>query len=1090
MELSNIYNGTLRNEKKTQLPPKNYVNPLNGLIYERLLRRKSTTVKDNAYDSSTNSDSDSESKRRRHLRRVSLNIQNNSKPLLNQKTKLIRHVHEEQMCVNGTTKSSTQQTENNADKKVSRSGSTRRKQWLSSERSSSKSQSSIDGASDSQKCSSRRNTLNKAFDQLEADKLILIDTSIIPNGNKDTQIITNSTLDKPENSTNTMSVSLDLGQSISVHIVPSPIMTQRKVSQSQKSFDPNESLPDLTEIKKANNSLDRLKRDYHLSNVEITALREILKKADLYDSLVRERMHEVLKVENSNTECINDIAERVIIEKEIVSLKEKLFASRKELDSYISFTKKMEREKRQSMSEKEELETKIQWHERRLLRFEGENKALKTERAELLNQIYELRGKSLKIKDLGRAKLLENNLLSQTESGNLKSSLIYDAESLAQERIKFSLERQRLDEENQKMLTKCTTLSAQLQHLERVVEDLKEEKDVLKIKNEKLSKQILEEQKSFQELFEFDYHSARGKLENTVMSDLIDAMKSEKAHEETRAELLQLEKKFEKLQNDHRATLEVNILKEHENLELTSKLKSITKIKEDYDKSYNELEKKYREALERIEKDTLLVEDLKAEHLYLQKEHEDVSLKLADLQHEAVNMEANQDAFKKFLDKLSMELQEKLGEDHVSKDTESEDLQEQAQIIGRQIVAHLNPTRKLQDDYEAIKQDREDLEEEVRYLKFALNSRLEIKSMQQPAMQKCDCSKQKEILKSERDEAQNKLTALENEVNRLHQDKQQLLMSFLNLQASQRSREVSKSEVNSSTDDNVTDDEDETETEYDSEEYEKSQPDSLNDSSRKSSFSDIAWKQNQVSNCKENFTFDNSEDTAICFQEMSKKNERLELERAAMLDSLCKQVERNNTLVAELDDLKNKNQTKQKSRPSSLISHSDSLNSLVSDKCSQCASSGTEIRHYLSILEQLTEDKLRLEKLNSDLEYECGMSKAEVEKLNNKLCSLDTNSIQVDSEVELRKLKKDKELLVQKIQALEQENFILEDNFKKLRDDKADILDKLHQCEEDRFGFIRTLSLITEQRETLEKELLEAKEENKLIKRKLLKANF
>lgn len=362
--------------------------------------------------------------------------------------------------------------------------------------------------------------------------------------------------------------------------------------------------------------------------------------------------------------------------------------------------------------------------------------------------------------------------------------------------------------------------------------------------------------------------------------------------------------------------------------------------------------------------------------------------------------------------------------------------------------------------------------------------------MQQPAMQKCDCSKQKEILKSERDEAQNKLTALENEVNRLHQDKQQLLMSFLNLQASQRSREVSKSEVNSSTDDNVTDDEDETETEYDSEEYEKSQPDSLNDSSRKSSFSDIAWKQNQVSNCKENFTFDNSEDTAICFQEMSKKNERLELERAAMLDSLCKQVERNNTLVAELDDLKNKNQTKQKSRPSSLISHSDSLNSLVSDKCSQCASSGTEIRHYLSILEQLTEDKLRLEKLNSDLEYECGMSKAEVEKLNNKLCSLDTNSIQVDSEVELRKLKKDKELLVQKIQALEQENFILEDNFKKLRDDKADILDKLHQCEEDRFGFIRTLSLITEQRETLEKELLEAKEENKLIKRKLLKANF
>ena len=591
----------------------------------------------------------------------------------------------------------------------------------------------------------------------------------------------------------------------------------RKVSHSQRSFDPNESLPDLPEIPKANNSLDRLKRDYHLSNVEITALREILKKADLYESSVRERMYEILKAEKSSAESnAENIAEKVFVEKEIVSLKEKLFASRKELDSYISFTKKMEREKRQSMSEKEELETKIQWHERRLLRFEGENKSLKTERAELLNQIYELRGKSLKIKEFGqsRARLLENNLVPQPELE--KACSTYETDCLAQERTKFIHERHRLDEEMQKMHIKCMTLTAQLQHAERTVEDLKEEKEVLKKKIEKLNKQISEEQKSFQELFEFDYHSARGNLENTVMSGLIDVMKSEKSHDETRAELLELDKKFEKLQNEYRAIQEAVILREHENMELSNTIKIISKAKEDVDISRNELEKKHRETLEDLKKVTLLSEDLKAEHMYLQKELEDVSLRLSQLQHEAVHMEANQDAFKKFLDKLSMELQEKLGEDHVSKDTEAEDLQEQAEIIGRQIVAHLSPTRKLQDDYEAIKQDREDLEEEVRYLKFALSSRMEIKSMQQPVMQKCDCSKEKEIIKKELDETKGRLDVLENEVNRLHQDKQQLLMSFLNLQASQRSREVSKTEVNTSADEELSDDEDETETEYDS----------------------------------------------------------------------------------------------------------------------------------------------------------------------------------------------------------------------------------------------------------------------------------
>ena len=122
----------------------------------------------------------------------------------------------------------------------------------------------------------------------------------------------------------------------------------------------------------------------------------MIRKVDLYEQSVRDRMFKILKMDrdNSNVETTEALAGKVISDKEIDCLKQKLFMSRKELDSYISFTKKMEREKRQSISEKEELETKIQWHERRLTRFEGENKSLKTERAELLNQMYELRGKS------------------------------------------------------------------------------------------------------------------------------------------------------------------------------------------------------------------------------------------------------------------------------------------------------------------------------------------------------------------------------------------------------------------------------------------------------------------------------------------------------------------------------------------------------------------------------------------------------------------------------------------------------------------------------------------------------------------------
>ena len=56
----------------------------------------------------------------------------------------------------------------------------------------------------------------------------------------------------------------------------------------------------------------------------------------------------------------------------------------------------------------------------------------------------------------------------------------------------------------------------------------------------------------------------------------------------------------------------------------------------------------------------------------------------------------------------------------------------------------------------------------------------------------CNCSSEKEIMKRELDEATSLIDHLEDEVKRLHEDKQSLLMSFLNLQAASRSREPSR----------------------------------------------------------------------------------------------------------------------------------------------------------------------------------------------------------------------------------------------------------------------------------------------------------
>lgn len=224
-------------------------------------------------------------------------------------------------------------------------------------------------------------------------------------------------------------------------------------------------------------------------------MRSIIKKVDLFDSDMRDRWYNVLKTGSSSDTNMEAISVKVLKDAEIDSLKQKLFLSRKELDTYISFTKKMEREKRQSISEKEELETKIQWHERRLKRFEDENKSLKTERATLINQVNDLRGKSSK-ESAAKNTEAAPNINKQPEIEISKQRLMYEAEAFAQERTKLIKDRQRIDEDHRKVQIRCVSLLAQQKHLENTVQDLKNEKEQLKEKVVQLTKDVNETRKS------------------------------------------------------------------------------------------------------------------------------------------------------------------------------------------------------------------------------------------------------------------------------------------------------------------------------------------------------------------------------------------------------------------------------------------------------------------------------------------------------------------------------------------------------------------------------------------------------------------
>lgn len=137
----------------------------------------------------------------------------------------------------------------------------------------------------------------------------------------------------------------------------------------------------------------------------------------------------------------------------------------------------------------------------------------------------------------------------------------------------------------------------------------------------------------------------------------------------------------------------------------------------------------------------------------------------------------------------------------------------------------------------------------------------------------------------------------------------------------------------------------------------------------------------------------------------------------------------------------------------------------------------------------MTEDKLRLEKTVTDIETDKENLKVEVERITEQMGKMESDLALVgnDREYSIKQAKEETQFLLQNIEALETENSDLEENLRKLREDKAEILDNLRQAEEDRLGFIRSIQLITESKETVENETTKLRAENKELRNRLKK---
>ena len=111
----------------------------------------------------------------------------------------------------------------------------------------------------------------------------------------------------------------------------------------------------------------------------------------------------------------------------------------------------------------------------------------------------------------------------------------------------------------------------------------------------------------------------------------------------------------------------------------------------------------------------------------------------------------------------------------------------------------------------------------------------------------------------------------------------------------------------------------------------------------------------------------------------------------------------------------------------------------------------------------------------------------EVERLTEQCYELEfhVNAAREEKDCELEESRAEYRFIQQGYENLKQESVVLEDNLNKLREEKVEILDNFKNVQDERFGFIRSLTQISEQKENLEVENEELKRDNEELKEKL-----
>ena len=193
------------------------------------------------------------------------------------------------------------------------------------------------------------------------------------------------------------------------------------------------------------------------------------------------------------------------------------------------------------------------------------------------------------------------------------------------------------------------------------------------------------------------------------MSQMLARVKSsEDDRSKTNEEASGLKKKIDEVTRDNRLLTEEKLNLEYELMALQDSMKNDQKARNETEIKLAENDTKLHHTQVELKRTNENVTRYKDERKELVTRIDEMNAKISDMQRNEVEIESDRVAFEKFIEMLSLEMEERLGEEIVSNDTEATSLQDKADQLGKQISAHLTPNRKIQENFQDLKEEVSD----------------------------------------------------------------------------------------------------------------------------------------------------------------------------------------------------------------------------------------------------------------------------------------------------------------------------------------------------------------------------------------------